>query len=456
MARKSEDKALQEEIERLSKENSKLTKINESLKKRVKKSMAADASAFSLFENNLRLTNEIERRTEELKAAKERAEEALKVKTEFLANMSHELRTPLNGIIGLSDLLSEKLIDEENKDLVVTINESGKLLLQVVNSILDFSKLEAKKVTLQPVPFSLHNAIHQVEELLGTQLCAKSIHLIVNISNSIPQELVGDEFRLKQVLINLMANAIKFTPEDGFVMLHLKSRGVTDDRNCFVEFIVSDNGIGIDENCRNDVLKPFEQADGSTTRQYGGTGLGLSISVKLVELLGGRLKLHSRVGVGTTFEFTLPFEIADTEGVFAEQNLSSPNIRKNNSSSRTSLKVLLAEDNRVNQKLAEKLLQSQGHTVKIAPNGLVALEMVQKEDFDIVLMDVQMPEMDGVEACQRIRKLENKQKAKVPIIALTANALAGDREYYIAKGMDDYISKPFDKNLLFQIIERYS
>ena len=393
-------------------------------------------------------TAELMSTNEDLKKAKEQAEAATKTKEQFLSTMSHEIRTPLNAIIGMTHLIKNDKLEGEMAENVEILEFSAQNLLSLINSVLDISKMEAGKMAFEQAEFDLPFLIQNTVEIFKARAEEKNILLRSNIDKNIPKSLIGDSTRLSQILNNLIGNAVKFTDEGTITftirLLHHKTEKVE------LLFAVSDTGIGISPEKINSIFDDFSQAEEDTSRKYGGTGLGLAITKQLVELQGGTINVMSTMMVGSTFSFQLGFKIGKIQAITA--NLPDATNIKN----LKGVNILIVEDNKVNQILVKKFLNNWGATHQIAENGQIAVDLFKKNSFDVVLMDLQMPVMDGYESARQMRLLEENTDKFTPIIALTASTLLNERERIVQVGMNDFLSKPFNPNELYQKIAQHS
>ncbi len=419
-------------------------KINRLEKARVKAEQILEQKALQLWESKQELEKKVKERTQELEIAKDKAVKAQMAQKNFLANMSHEIRTPLNAIIGMAHLMSDYELNNQQKEYLNTLIHSANILQDLINDILDLSKIDSGKISVVNESFDLIDFLNIIKSIFLPQAKKKGLDFLLKIDSDIQNFVLADKKLLNHVLINLIGNALKFT-ERGSISLIVELHNRQEDKQ-YITFKCKDSGIGISKDQQEKIFNKFIQADKSTSRKYGGTGLGLSISKKIIELLGGTLEVASEISQGSTFYFTIPLTLSQEKSIIK----TSPKKKKDKI---TIKQILIAEDNLLNQMYLKNLLNKWKIEYKIAQNGQEAIDLMASSEFDLVLMDIQMPTMDGYQATTQIRNTINNT---IPIIALTANSFAEDREKAKQVGFSDFLSKPYNPNQLQELLLKYS
>ncbi len=406
--------------------------------------LSSGAVLFWFIINTIRRQNLL---IDRLNTSEKKLKEAVTIKENFMANMSHEIRTPMNAVLGFTKLLKRKPLDTESKEYVDTIERSGENLLMIINDILDLSKIEAGMMRIENAPFSLRGLLYSIETLFREKVAEKKIAFEWTVEDRIPDHLEGDAIRLSQILVNLVGNALKFT-DKGKINITVKGEAGTDEK-IVLQFTVADSGIGIASDQLGRVFERFHQAEETLTRKFGGTGLGLSIVKDLVQLQQGNIFVESTPGKGTSFHFSIPYRIsseAALQPVSSAGKIKAP-------APQQALHILIAEDNEINQTFLRHLFKEWNVSYDIASTGLEALDLLQKNNYDLVLMDIQMPGMDGYTATRHIRQ---ELKMDIPVIAMTAHAMAGEKEKCLGNGMNEYLSKPLREEELLALLNRFS
>lgn len=399
------------------------------------------------------VTEEMEKQEEIIKSKEEAAvaNAANIAKSQFLANMSHEIRTPMNGFLGMIQIIEMTELTKKQREYMEIVRTSSDALLKIINDILDYTKIEVGKMKLEKIVFHLRKVINDVASLFKLSAVGKGVILEVSIGSDVPENFIGDPFRLRQIISNLIGNAVKFTNE-GRIDVFIRMAEVRNSAEVKLEFVVKDTGVGIPDDKRNILFKSFSQADDSNTRKYSGTGLGLAISKSLVELMEGEIWVESREGKGSSFYFTCMLEMVDMEKDAVELGTQA----QGEGQKKNELRILLAEDDVVSQMVLEDLSGRKAWQIILSNNGQEAVQAYQKQKFDVIIMDCQMPVLDGYQATRAIRQLENLRGTYTPIIAMTAYALTGDREKCIEVGMDDYLTKPINAREFYIAVERWA
>lgn len=438
---------LLQQLEELNQQLYKKDKIIHALKERVKQSIQKSGDAFAIFERNIVLQGLVEEQTKNLQESAYKAEAGSKAKSDFLAQMSHEIRTPLNIITGMCHLLLRTDLTEQQQDYINKVKNSSQALLRIINDVLDVSKIEAGKMTLENIEFSIKPIIENITNIFGIKSENKDVDVVFTIDPTIPETLVGDPLRLEQILSNLCSNALKFT-EQGQINILIKVVGHTESV-VTLQFFVRDSGIGIEKEQAERLFQPFNQADDYTTRKYGGTGLGLSICKNLVAMMKGKIWLESQLDEGSTFYFTIDFPLAmptDKEVFSKSDEVQQVALDANFS-------ILVVDDNPLNLEIISEMLTDFGLTVHQANSGKKAINILNNEDIDLVLMDIQMPEMDGLETTRKIR--EKEPFKQLPILAMTAHAMEQDKQKSLDAGMNEHLTKPIDPAVLAEVLTNF-